>query len=340
MLLMLDNYKSEYPKREMQTILKFKDCPKQLHEMTLEEINAEVAKWSPLSPKTAFKQRGQISLYLKWLNEKGVSTAINPQDARDIEMPVNEDKEFLIYSTGDIYHYYDLLLKVVEQERVRGVEMPADKAFWMCRAAGILAFYGMTKEQIIALDLSDIQPDGVRGYDLPLTQADIEALLEYKGLEVIGRGAKLLGTKYMRSTKAEEVSEKSLDAILWRTKLPTKQKYLKTMLTISNLYVLGLFNRAYQYEVEHGVRTEPQTKIPQWFRDIFKDFAQNAIISNRKEYIEYRKEREKAAPVPQKKVETGLSKQEKDEINQKLNDLSAQASAIFEEMAKLKQKLK
>lgn len=340
MLLRFEDYKEEYPKREMQTILKFKDYPKQLHEMTLEEINEAVASWNPLAPKTAIKQKSQISLYLQWLNEKGVATALNPQDARYIELPITEDEAYLIYSTADMFHYYDLLFQALERGRVANRDIPQDEAFWLCRAAGVLSFYGLTKEQILDLDLSDVQSDGVIGYDLPLTDDDIEALLAYKSLNVIGRGARLLGTKYVRSTKAGmNPTEKTLDAILWRAQLSPKDKYLLKILTTSNMYILGKYNRVYQYEAEHGVRVDGGKIIPQWFKDIFSDLTKNALVANRKEYIKYRKERSKVQPVTQK-AETGLSKKEKEEINTKLSELSAQASAIFAEMAKLKDKLK
>ena len=340
MLLMLEDYIREYPKREMQTIDKFKDCEKYLHEMTLEEINAAVAKWNPITPTTATKQKSQISVYLRWLNEKGIQTAISPQETRHIEMPLIDKNNYFIFSTAEMLQYYEDFFKVLERERVRGNDVPQNIAYYMCRAAGILSYYGLTKEQILALDLSDVQSDGVRGYDLPLTDDDIQALLDYKLLNAVGRGAPLLGTKYIRSTKSgEKFDGDYLSARLWRTKLNSKDRYFVTLLSVTNLYTQGVYDRLYRYEIEHNVFTDRFKNIPQWFTDIMGEASASALTIKRNQYLEYRKARNKAESVRQP-VEQSMSKQEKEEINSKINDLAAQARAIFEEMDKLKKKLK
>ena len=267
MIYKYEEYAAANPKRPLQVLNKFKDTEKYLHQMSVDEINSVVSSWDALVPGSVFNQKSAIKNYFVWLNTNGVS--VDPDIVKDIKFPTKKEV-YLIYSTEDIRYYWDLILKDAEKMSFKYNEQFNSQFYWMCQAVGILSFYGIKAEQILNLTLSDVQPDGIIGYDdLPLTDKDIYILLRYKNLKEYSGSQKLIGYKYIRSTKSEEISNKIyLNYSLVRIKCDEKYNYIKTLLTDSNLYKLGIYNRLFEYEIKNNVKLENNTKTPEWFTRI------------------------------------------------------------------------
>lgn len=284
MLYLIDEYIAKFPNRQHTELLRFKTCDKYLHEMTLSEVNEIVSRWNPTILRTIRKTKQKIGQYLDWLcNEKGQTIHFN---IMAVEFPTKDDVPNDIFSTKDIQMYYDILYMAVERMATLNGTNALTKAFRMTHAAGILAFYGLSDEQILALDLSDVQPDGVAGYYLPLTSEDIKVLMDYKNM-------KINGTKFIRS---DTFSGKTTDAYflnrpLSKALVEEKYAYVKTLLKTSQLNLFGKFNDAYLMEKDCAERIPDIGKIPDWFKNIFK-VSPNWLTKIRKQYIEYRKNRD------------------------------------------------
>lgn len=297
MLYLIDMYLTEFPDRPSGILDKFRDCPKNLHEMTLDEINKIASTWSPTTAGTAAVYRDRIRYYLEWLQIHGINT--NPDIARQINVPVKGEK-FLIYSTEDLARYFDVIYNNISRNNIHSGTSIGKEQMFVCHAADILAFYGMTIEQILALNLWDVTPDGVVGYDLPLTKADIDVLMRYKNLKSVGRNTPLLGTKYIRSTKTENPEAKFLITALSRVELSEENEYLHKLLTPTNVYILGFYNRAYEKELQLGKFMNVDERMPKWFIEVFDGLHANAatLTAHKKKYAKYREERDLATPKP------------------------------------------
>lgn len=291
MLFLLDEYKAAYPKRNFAVLDKFKSLPKNLHEMTLSEINNVTKKWNPIAEGTVDLYKHNLQYYLEWLQTKGIVT--NPTVAKQIVMPILKSN-YRIFSTKDLTYYFNEFYRYIERLAIRTGKSIGKEQFFICHAAGILAFYGLSIEQIVDLDLSDIQPDGVRGYDLPLTKEDIDVLLTYKRLTHVGRNTPLIGTKYLRSTKAEGVDKSKINAPISRLTIDEDYAYLKKLLSVTNLYVLGLYDRMYKAESKSDKELTMMGVNPQWFLDILAPLklGKTSLTAYKKDYIEYRQERD------------------------------------------------
>lgn len=195
MIYKFEEYVEAFPKKNVSTLKKFVGEAKNLHEMSTEEINAIIATWGAATSGTAANQKSIISLYFDWLTENGVTVAANIDS---IVIPI-KSAEFLIYSSENLHEYWEKFFTSCErQSAITGDFFSRDK-YLTSYVASILSFYGLTSEQILALDLSDVQKDGIIGYDLPLTQTDIDVLLEYKGLNELANNKKVSGHKYIRA---------------------------------------------------------------------------------------------------------------------------------------------
>lgn len=335
MLYLIDKYVQEYPDRPLQALEKFKDLPKNLHEMSLAELNDIVKEWNPLTERTAYNQRKSILYYLKWLRYQGIQ--VNPQIANEIEIPISK-RQFLIYSTKDIEYYYNILFKLLEKQAIMENSTFDKSKYYLCYATGILAFYGLTDEQIINLQLSDVQPDGVIGYDLPLTEHDIDILLKYKNVTKFSNNMPLIGTTYVRSTRnaSESIDSGFLSRPIWRVKLDDENNYLKSLLRVSNLYKLGLYDKIYQLEKETGQRIEINCITPQWFMDIVNKTKTSAITLSKKDYIEYRAERNSAKP----KEPVNISIEDKSKLITRFNELTKQMQDLNNELNSIKDLIK
>lgn len=295
MLYMLDEYLRENSKitpKNMQGLKKFQDAPKYLHKMEVEELNGAVKKWNFTTKAVADRYRREIKRYLKWLESKGIQTNLNIVDK--IEFPI-ADKQFLVYSTDDIAHYYGLFFEALENHQSRKTTINKG-SFLMSWASGILAFHGLTPEQIFNLDLEDVTADGVKGYSLPLSKKDIDVLLQYKALKVMSNNLPLIGNKYIRLAvnSKNEVEPRHLSTPVWRSHLNDKDNYLKGILRVANLYQLGIYNRLYEYEKANGVSIQINQTTPEWFIQIgrLENRSPNAIVDARKDYMTYREERD------------------------------------------------
>lgn len=293
MLYKIEEYVKEYPQRPLQALEKFRYCSKNLHEMSLKDINELVSTWNPLDEGTALNQKKQIVYYFRWLKENGIN--VNTEMPYDIQIPLST-KKYLIYSTNDLAKYYNILFNYLErQATITGGSFNKD-SYYMCYAAGILAFYGLTEEQILELDLSDIQNTGVNGYDIPLSKHDIYILLSYKNLSRMANNMPLYGSKYIRSTRknGESIDKAYLSRPIWRITFEKEYAYLKNLLRVSNLYWLGVYNRIYEYETTNFSNECIQINktTPDWFVDFIGEVSKAQLVSRKKEYMEYRLERQ------------------------------------------------
>lgn len=291
MLYLIDEYIEQYPYRKILELLRFKDCSKNLHEMTLDEVNTVVATWNAVIPSTAENTKRKIAQYLEWLGTQGVSIAF---DIRKVKFPLKKSNaDHAIYSTRDIQKYYDILYASIERNATKNGTNGSVSSLLRCHAAGILAFYGLSDEEILHLDLSDVQSYGVIGYDLPLTNDDIEILMRYKNLDRYDNNRNLKGTKYIRNANNDGVLENSsLNRPLIIACAEEEHSYVKTLLNTSQLNLFGKFDRAYNEEKKRGEKITMGGKTPQWFDDIFH-LKVNWLTKRKKEYIAYRDTRDK-----------------------------------------------
>lgn len=282
MLYLIDKYIEEYPYRKILELLRFKDCSKNLHEMTLDEVNEIVAKWKPVIRSTAENTKRKIAQYFDWLATQQVNISF---DISKVKFPIKEKStDHVIYSTKDIQKYFDILYAAIERRAAQNGTSGSTSCFLRCHAAGILAFYGLSDEEILQLDLSDVQPDGVIGYDLPLTKEDLEVLMSYKSLQKYDNNKNFQSTKYIRGSS-------DINRTLIIADIEEKYSYLKSLLKTSQLNVFGKFNRAYYEEKKHGKKLSMGDKTPEWFDDIFH-LKTNWLIKRKKEYIAYRDDRD------------------------------------------------
>lgn len=292
MIYKLNEYTEAFPKKPVSVLKKFENEPKYLHEMSIEEINTIIASWGGTTPPTAMNRKSNIKLYLNWLANNGVKVKANPDN---IVVPV-KTAEFFIYSSENLHEYWEKYLASCEREAAKAGEFHSRARYLTGYAANILSFYGLTVEQILKLDLSDVQPDGVIGYNLPLTQADIDVLLEYKNLNELANNKKVSGTKYIRSVG--DVTEDTLDYGVAHGVCEYDCKHLKRILTCRNVYRLGRFAEIYATEKCNGELVDCSNRaIPaDWFIKqisliIGGEVKPARLTAYKKDYDAYRSER-------------------------------------------------
>ena len=337
MLYMVKEYKKEYPDRPMAVLEKFGDCSKYLHEMSLDEINKEVSTWDALSESSVGLYRQFIMYYFKWLKTKGID--IDPLIAKDIQIPVAQN-EYLIFSTDDLDYYYNELFKFLEKQVTINGTFYNKERYYLPHAAGILAFYGLSDEEIANLDLSDVQMDGVRGYDLPLTENDLEILNSYKQVVSLSRNMPLLGTKYIRSTAGNSsIDNNFMSRPIRRIQFDEENEYLKQLLSINNLRRLGKFARVYDAEKESGRYIQMRSKNPEWFNEIIGAKATLSLTKAKREYIEYRAERNNTQKIEKISEKTVIPTTEQiitDNKQEKINAIKLKFADIARQMTELR----
>ena len=287
MLLYFDDYTKEYPRRPVSELKKFESCPKALHEMTLTEVNEIVKDFQPVLRNTALRARRIIAQYFDWLSEKGVQVSL---DAKGIEFPITSEMEHYVYNSNDIHQYFVILDNAIKEHDALIGATTSHEALLMTHAAGILAFYGLTDEQILNLDLKDVLPTGVVGFDLPLSKDDMAVLMEYKGMDKFANGLPLLGTKYIRTTysyNTEIEDPRFLSRPLVRLNISKEYNYLKDLLKPTTLNLMGKFDRAFRYEKENGEEIKMNITTPQWFGKIMQ-LKGSWLAERKKDYIAYR----------------------------------------------------
>lgn len=311
MLYMINEYSNEYPDRPLQALSRFEDCSCNLHEMSLEELNEIVKTWKPLVSKTVKNYKSDLLHYLKWLQNHGIKT--NLEIIREIEIPIKEER-FLIYSTDDLHYYFDVLFRYLAKQEAHGKISFSQSVFYMTYSADILSFYGLTSEQIIALDLSDVQSNGLINYDLPLTSKDIEILLAYKYTNKINN-IKLYGTKFIRSTRnqGKSINEGFLYRPIWRLEFDDETEYLQNLLRPKNLYLLGIYNRIYNKELETGDIIEKSKSSPDWLES-FIDLTKTRSTLFKSEYLKYKAERIANNNLDNKIPVSQIDKEEKEKL--------------------------
>lgn len=293
MLYMINEYVAEFPKRIILPVKKFEDAQKYLHEMEISEVNEYVATWTPLGAKTITDHRNSIKLYLNWLAEQGCKINFN---IADVEFP-EKKAEFKIYSNADIHNMWKEVFASCDRQATRSGDNFSRVPFLIEYAAGILSFYGMTFEEIMELDLSDVQPTGVVGRDLPLTKEDIDILLEYKGITQLENRKYLTSAKYLRC--AGDVTPKNVHNALTRCNLEEDKMWMRKVLACGNLYKMGVFDRMYKEEKSsRRILAENARIFPDWFikgkiEAIGTKASSSTESAFKRDYLAYKKERDK-----------------------------------------------
>lgn len=338
MVYRLDDYKNAYPNRPLAVLNKFQDCSKNLHEMSLDELNAFVKGWKPNdNQRTVDSWKRDIINYFKWLQTQGCKT--DTAIIRKINFPVLE-KKYLIYSTSDIRHYYELLFQKLEQQAALTGKNSSPTTYYMSYASSILMFYGLSEEEIIALDLSDVQPNGIIGYEnLNISEEDMKVLMDYKNLKVLSNNMSLVGTKYIRATAKNRDNVDA--AYLFRpvSRLDSSFGEIKTLLRPLNIQLLGKFNLVFQYEHEHNELIEINKVTPQWFMEIMGTTAEQTVIWHKKEYVKYRQERinnEKSKP---ESKQTDADEAKLNELTEALNDTLTQINGLTNAVADIQNQI-
>lgn len=214
---------------------------------------------------------------------------------------------FMIYTSKDIHALWEKFLKSAERYATAHGQFYSERSFLLSYAAGILAYHGLTIEEILTLELWKVTKDGVEGYDLDLTKKDIEVLMRYKEQSVSNNGRPLIGNTYIRTTTGV-VRELELNRMITATAIEEQDAWLKKVLTCTNLQKLGSFARIYKHELETGeLIREGKSKLPEWFTDILerprkKKLGTTRLTELKHEYIEYRNERSDIPPVEEEKV--------------------------------------
>ena len=292
MLYMFNEYVKEFP-NNLAVLNKLTACEKNLHEMTADEINAITATWTPLTETTVRNQMWSLNNYFNWLADKGVTCVAKVED---IKIPT-KDKEFRIFSTVQLHAAWEELLVSMERYALKHKIFFGRDKFRSLWAIDTLCFYGLTEDEILALRLADVQPDGVEGYDLPLTEQDIEVLMACKELKIYQNRRHLDGAKFIRTATGEDVSKEVTRQMLSVNKCEEDKKSLKKMLSAANVFKLGTFDRIYKREQETGeyLKGEGYT-IPDWFIRFAEEMrggkvSPNTLTAYRKDYLAYRDER-------------------------------------------------
>lgn len=301
MLYLFDDYISEAPNRNSSVFLKFQDSPKNLHEMTADEIS-EILNDGEYSLLTIQNYRSYLGLYFRWLQARGVNCDADILD----DVKFNESKnQYLIFSIDDIHKQYDILFAFAK--KIYGKKF-TPTTYYLPYAAGILAFYGISPEDILKLDYYAISEDGVEGYDLPLTKKDIDVLRSYQAYR--GRSGNLgFGDKYIRIRDPKLVIKPEyMCRPIWKVRYDEEHAYLKQVLNVTNLYKLGRFARVYERELTSPVKILTFCKNPQWFVDEFADYnSQGGLSKVKKDYLAYKAEREIICKAPQQVSQKPIS---------------------------------
>jgi len=338
MLYLIDEYKAEFPTRVLTVLNKFADCEKNLHELTADEVNAIAADWKPVNKNTAEDQKSALKSYLLWLAEKGVKVNFA---ANELIMPVKET-EYIVFDSDKIHELWQEVFKALDRQATQTGRHFSTTSYMITYVCGLLSFYGLTMDQIFALDLSDVQPTGIIGYDLPLTQKDIEILLDYKEVNQLENGKKVTGHKYIRS--AGIINPDTIGKPLQKNSFEEKDKYLKKALLCSNLYKIGVFGRMYQTEkATYRKLRENSKSFPEWFIHgieliVGREVQPNTRTDYKKKYIAYRTERD--AYMPEfSELEDILPENSYNEILEMLDGLLDNIEKMKSEILSIKEKI-
>lgn len=329
MVYLIDEYFEEYPTREKLSrplFNNFVDCEKNLHEMSLEEINKEIASWN-LKVSTAKGHGSRLKQYLRWLkDEKGIDT--NPDIADKVVFSTINNK--CAFSTADIHEWWSILLND-GYEAAKNTHRPLSANGWyVAYAAGILSFYGLTIDQIMSLSYDDVTEQGVKGYNLPLTKEDKEVLMRYKNLDEFENRKKLIGTTYIRSVNGT-VTTNVIKRAMQNIRTTEKNSWVKFCLSYTYLYKQGVYDRIYQYERTHSPKLS-QKNYPEWFGDFVTEYARDTeyrekedkrtgYVALKQNYLEYRNRRAERENIMQETITQSYGKDVLESCIGKLNKI-------------------
>lgn len=301
MVYLMDEYIKKFPYREkiIKAALKdFLESNKEFHKMTLGEINEVLAEHKPISMSVIACYRAAIRNYLDWLASSGIETS--PEIANEIIYP-ESIYSFVVYNTDMLHNLWEDFLMDYSISKETNGKTPRPETFLTCYATDILAFYGMTFQEIASLQLEDVTKNGIRGYDLPLTERDVDVLMEYKGLETTGNGKQLIGSTYIRTVSGEILSD-TFDSAIRKIKAPVdctiEMQPIKRVFGFQNMFQLGVYNRMYEYEKAHVVKVKFNSPDPEWLAFFYKQHPTEREMTSRtfiqrfkRCYIQYREER-------------------------------------------------
>lgn len=330
MLYLIDEYIKRGHKKTPE-LLRFEAEEKNLHEMTSEEVNSITAAWEAVEPSVALSMKRRIAQYLDWLTDNRVNVCL---EAKDINIPTIAKDTVCIYSTNDIQKYFDMLERVANDKDGKS---PSVNLIKMHRAVSVLAFYGLTDEEILDLRWDDVTSGGVKGYDISLTEQDVTVLLAYKNLDRFDNRHLLQGNKYVRTSSASWAADKTyLNRYIQRLNVNVEYEFLKDVLKTLSLRTFGKFDNAYHKEKACGEIVSINARTPKWFSDIFK-VKSTWLTKMKRDYIAYRERRDLISPLP---TQVGKIKQQtKEEIIKRINTIHDKIFELTQEVQTLTSKL-
>ena len=286
MVYRLDDYLKFRPRNQITIFNKFQNAPKNLHEMSLAELDNFAKNWDKNNISSIEIQKRVLIDYLVWLEEEGEK--VNIEAVKAMTMPVSDECWF--FSIKDVHSAWDNIFREIEREAIKNGTTANRIGRLVTYTAGILAYYGLTLQQILALTLSDVQPEGIAGYNLPLTKQDIDVLLEYKSISRLENNKRIVGYKYIRTCRVgEEPDELFLSRPLTKQKVSPELKSLKKALTPTNLFVQGLYGRIYSIDKSKGFPVQKKLS-PDWFLAELKNLVESdsGVAKHKKWYLSYR----------------------------------------------------
>ena len=300
-MTLLERYKAEYPNRRIKAVASFDN----IENMTFDELQKVVSKGEPINPESATTYTINIKSYIEWLNANGISTKITPAEVSNLKFPLRSS-DYVIFDDESLHQAWRRFFDSAEEVKGR---FATDRVL-ITYAATILIFHGMTVQQLMELELSQVHDDGViEGYEhIKLTPKDQAIIMNYKYLKVSPNGKALTGTKYIRSSM-ENVTEDFIYRQFARIKVADPNT--KTVLGLKNIILAGQFNRIYEMEQKYGM-IKWNCKLPDWFVNVLNENGElpHATFSKRRnQYEEYKWQRKgkeskmEVKPVPEPKPE-------------------------------------
>ena len=154
-----------------------------------------------------------------------------------------------IYNITDFFDKWDMLMKDVADRRNKAGKTFYEDFYNCHKAVALLLFHGLTIEQILKVRLDDLTPDGVKGYDLQLTDREINFLMDYRKQEGFHKDHFSGDTVYIyyvqntlvRTSKNVPVSKATVNDMLkpvWFEDSPYRE-----------LFKPDILNKAYRYGI-------------------------------------------------------------------------------------------
>ena len=154
-----------------------------------------------------------------------------------------------IYSVNDFFDKWELLMKDVADRRNKAGKTFYEDFYNCHKAVALLLLHGLTIEQVIEIRLDDLTSDGVKGYDLQLTDREIKFLMEYRNQDGFHRANNERDAIYInyvqntvvRTSKNVPISKATVNDMLkpiWFEDSPYRE-----------LFKPDILNKAYRYAI-------------------------------------------------------------------------------------------